>query len=880
MKSGFKPISLIFVSWSKDGRPIREDPATNVLLVLQNSDKPVKRLDREEIHALVTGLFLEGIKLRSEEVVELSFGGRGSYKSQWGHFFRVAGPIGVVVFMLAALLAITAYSYYSNRRDALALSDDVLGAIERRIAGELEAFLTPIEDTVRLTANFLENTSFDIHNRDLLEPLAFKVLDNLSQVANFIVADPRGNFLMIARQPDGSLHTKIIKRSTGAPQVTWVRRDTEGKMIDEETSVDDSYDPRNRPWYTGAVNGRELFWTDFYIFFTSQTHGVTISLPIMGANDERLGVFGLDIELKEISAFLETLKIGQNGEAIIIDEQGYIVAHPEIKKMVKKDGDVNKPILVEELGNPVLNRAYNRFRIDGHGHRDLTVDGQRYLSTAFLFPQKSGLDLSVFVFVPEEDFVGFVSRNNRTILLMSSSIVILAAIMAGLLVFQGLRAERNAQQVLDRQHELEAQSRAFSELSSKAAVFDAEDTESFVQLTEIVADAVDLRRSSLWIFDDGGQSLTCIDSYDRESYGHTKGTVLARADFAPLFDLLQNGEEISAGDAETDDRLVELYRVYLQPLGCESLLAVPIRYHGQTVGALWFEQERQNHDWSAEEISFAHAIADMLALRFSADQKLLRATAYLNEEIDIEADAAAPAARIDTAVSDIRPERPGEKTDPHDRQTNNVSASGTGQFISFLDRLTAGGIDPDQTAADIFTDTTVLVLRFTDPISLAGRIADGESTTAIDSMVAHLEEMAASQGIDYMKIMGEEIVCATGIGSGAKNHAQRIADLALNLQNHCVGLFASLNIPMEFRIGIDTGAVMGCSVGRKHKSYNIWGEAARFASKMAEFGMPGGIQVSQTTYQQLRTNYLFQVRGSYYLPNIGETKTYLLTGRI
>jgi hypothetical protein len=79
---------------------------------------------------------LEGLKLRNEEVVEISFDDRGSRKSLRGHFFRVAGPIGFVVVMLAALLAITAYSYYSNRRDALALSNDLLGAIERRIAGE------------------------------------------------------------------------------------------------------------------------------------------------------------------------------------------------------------------------------------------------------------------------------------------------------------------------------------------------------------------------------------------------------------------------------------------------------------------------------------------------------------------------------------------------------------------------------------------------------------------------------------------------------------------------------------------------------------------------------------------------------------------------
>jgi class 3 adenylate cyclase len=819
--------------------------------------------------------------LRREEVVKLSFGDRNSRKSLRGHFFRVAGPIGFVVVVLAALLAIIVYSYFSNRRDALALSQEVLGAIERRIAGELDAFIVPIEDTVQLTADFLENTPFDIRNRDLLEPLAFRVLGNLSQVSNFIVADLQGNFLMVARQPDGALHTKIIERSdAAAARTTWIRRDPAGNVVDEETVFDDPYDPRERPWYTGAVNREEPNWSEFYIFFTSQTHGATISLPIMGKNDERLGVFGLDVELKEVSAFLETLKIGQNGEAIIIDEEGYIVAHPEIKKMVRKEGDLYKPVLVEELGNPVLNRAYNRFRIDGHGHRDLVVDGQRYLSTAFLMPQKTGLDLSVFVFVPEEDFVGFVGRNNRNIILMSAGIVLLAAIMAGLLVFQGLRAERNARQVLDRQHQLEAQSRAFSELSSSAAVFDAEDMESFGQLTEIVTGAVNLRRSSLWNYDDGGQFLKCIDSYDRESYGHTQGTVLNRIDFPVLFDLLQNGEEIEAIDAETDTRLAELYRVYLQPLGCESLLAVPIRYHGQTVGALWFEHDRQHDGWSSEEISFAHAIADMLALRLSVDPACIRAFAQSEEDIETAAAPGALSPQPSPVAGDIQPE--GHPVAPAiTRQHSGPQSVGAkAPITSFLDRLKAGGIDPDQTAADIFPEMTVLVLKFTDTFSLAGRITDSESTTTVDQMVGHLEDLVTAQGIDYMKVMGEEIVCAAGFESGPEDHAALIADLALGIQNHCSGLFASLNTAMEFRVGIDTGAVLGSSVGRKAKTYNIWGESVRFASKMADSGLPGGIQVSEITYRRLRARYLFKLRGHYYLPAIGEISTYLLTGRI
>ena len=818
--------------------------------------------------------------MRKEEVVDLRFKDRRSRKSLRGHFFRVAGPIGFVIIMLTALLAIVAYSYFSNRREALALSGEVLRAIERRIAGELDAFLMPIEDTVQLTANFLSNSSFDIQNRNQLEPLAFGILNNVSQISNFIVADTQGNFLMIARQPDESMHTKVIDRATGSPRVTWIRRDPAGNVIAEETADDDTFDPRNRSWFKEAVNRQEPYWSDFYVFFTSQTHGITISLPIMGQKDEQLGVIGLDIELKAVSEFLETLKIGENGVAIIIDEEGYIVAHPEIEKMIKKEGDVFKPIRVEELGDPVLSRAYNRFRIEGHGHRDLVVDNRRYLSTAFLMPQKTGLDLSVFIFVPEEDFVGFVARNNRNILLMSIGVIILAAILAGLLVFQSLRAEINAQRVLDRQHELAAQSRAFSELSSKAAVFGTGDSESFRELTEIVADAIDLRRASLWRFDDNTQILKCIDSYDRESDGHTQGTVLARDEFSELFDLLQGGANISTGDAETDSRLTALFQAYLQPLGCRSLLAVPIRYRDWTAGTLWFEQERMRRGWQDEDVSFANSLANMLALRFSTDRKSMpEADIHKEKTIGVKA-STAPRLGALSAENDIRSDQHPQKADLSDEQPNSISADENGRLTSFLDRLAAGGIDIDKTAADIFTDATVLALRFSDPIALAGQTADDESTTTVDLLVAYLEDAAASDVIDYVKIMGEEIICAAGIGNDANNHARRIADLALNLQDRVSGLFASLNIPMEFCIGIDTGAVMGSSVGRKQKTYNIWGESVRFASQLAVSGIAGGIQVSQNTYQCLRSRYLFQARGRYYQPHIGETSTYLLTGRV
>jgi class 3 adenylate cyclase len=823
---------------------------------------------------------LRGQKLQIREVVNIIPDNLRDRKYLRRRIWRVLLPIGFSVVILAALMSITAYSYYSNRRDALALSDDLLTAIERRITKELETFLNPIDDTVELTSVFLENIPFDVSNRALLEPLAFKVLANLSQISMFNIADTRGNFLMVKKMPDGSNHTKIIDRSQKATQVTWIRRDPDGKEIDVETSIDDSFDPRNRPWFEGALERRQVYWTDFYIFFTDQKLGITVSTPIIGPDDQIVGVLGLDIELEKISEFLETLKIGESGRAIIVNQEGELVAHPEIKKIVKKEGETYRTLRIDELDDAVAQRAYNRYQVEGHGYRNLTVDDRHYLTAAFFFPTKIGHNLTVFLFVPEQDFIGFVNRNNRTVLLMSISILVLTAVMAGLMVFQGLRADRNAQIVLDRQNELESQSRAFAELSTQAALFDATDPDSLSRLTEIVSKSIGVRRTSVWQFDQNGEQLRCIDCYDRESDGHTRDTQLTQTEFHRLFDLLQQADDVCAPNAGQDSRIAELYRLYLQPLGCESLLSVPIRHHDQSVGSLWFEHDRLSRNWSDEEISFARAIANMLALRFSAEQNTSVPPAGKRDDPVVS--GLAPVAEKATAAAahETRPQSSSLKAGISQQHEAHNSAAPKDLLVSFAERVQPRGTDRDKIGADLFSDTTVFLLRFTDAVSLAGRMADRDAVTAVDYLLGHLEDLAASRGIEYIRIMGDEIVCATGMSDHAEDHPHLMAELALGVQDRCSDLFAELNTPMEFRIGLDTGGVMGSLVGRKQKSYNIWGEAVRFASMMAKTGIPGTIQVSQTTYRRLRSSYLFQARGRFYLPNIGETSTYILTGRI
>src|SRR5690606_39957491 len=110
------------------------------------------------------------------------------------------------------------------------------------------------------------------------------------------------------------------------------------------------------------------------------------------------------------------------------------------------------------------------YRVEHSGHRDFELNGRRYISSVSSLEGLLQRDWAVLVVVPEDDFVGFVGDNVRQTLVMGLAILALAALLAWLVIRQGLRTDRAALRVLEREAELEAEARAFGQLASAGSV--------------------------------------------------------------------------------------------------------------------------------------------------------------------------------------------------------------------------------------------------------------------------------------------------------------------------------------------------------------------------------------------------------------------------
>lgn len=791
---------------------------------------------------------------------------------------RVWFPVGVVVVMLVALIGIALFDYKSMRADTLALSKGVITNLQSRIETEVRAYLEPIGGTIRLSRDLLSNESLSAVRRDIAEPLGIGVLDNMPQLTSLIIGLPNGDFFMVRRYLDaksgvGGLETKIISHGDDAsakPKVQLVRRNAEGIVVSDDTPAWDGYDPRVRPWYKDvrAEQGDKLFWTDVYPFFADRAAGITGSLPFFNDAGDLVAVIGADVKLESLSRFLAKLRIGKSGFAFIVDGQGRLIAHPSAD-LVKEsaEGEI-RLTRVADLDDPVASQAFDRFRVEGHGRRDFELNGRRYISSVSSLKQLIDRDWLVIVVVPEDDFVGFVGfvvENVGKTLTMGLSVIVLAAFLAALLIRQGLRTDREAIRILERQAQLDAQSEAFGSLAVQTALFDSTDDAALAPVSEAVARSARVRRVSIWQFDSARETLRCLDCFDQDAEGHTRGNELRQRDHPALFDVLSQEDVIGGVDTAQSSGLATVFNRYLDPMGCRALLSAPIKARGELIGVLWLEDTWRRERWSDQVTRFAQAMANLLAIRKSSV-----AVPRGDEATSTVAATAAVTHPEQTAVASPKP-----------RELLDIETSlGSQRAAAFTAKLAQLAGDQCATNAEVIDELAVLSLHFTDAVVLAEPFSKSNDETVITYLIRELETAAGEHELAYMKFLSDQVVAAADPNDDAQAGAVRLADFALQVQAICERLFTQQQAPLAFRIGLDLGPVIGSVVGRERRAFNLWGEAAQMASDMALTGLPGSIQVTETVYRALSGRYLFQLRGQHYLENIGEFSTYLMSGRL
>lgn len=354
----------------------------------------------------------------------------------------------LLLFSLIPALIVGALMYRSNIHSVDALSDKIVQDVAYRVKVDTGNHLMQVHSLLNALLPADPNAAQIVNAMQLMkqpasfERLAFTLTRMSSNVLFIFFGNSLGEFYGVQQMPDDKeQHVKIHLRAEGSLGRRYFSALEPGDRSHELPPETKSYEPRLRPWYLAASEKKGRIFSAVYPSASTGQLLITLAQPLYEKDGSVLGVFAADLLLQRLTDLLQTQKISAHGSAILVDEQGYLVATStgeklftaEADKLVRrKPAESTNPTIrgsfaaVEHLIGKTKTDSVQRFSVD---ERVKVDDGETLITVMRPFGEDMGLKWTLIVAAPEGDFAGETRAAIR-----NSVYVMLGILLAGALV--------------------------------------------------------------------------------------------------------------------------------------------------------------------------------------------------------------------------------------------------------------------------------------------------------------------------------------------------------------------------------------------------------------------------------------------------------------
>jgi class 3 adenylate cyclase/NAD(P)-dependent dehydrogenase (short-subunit alcohol dehydrogenase family) len=180
--------------------------------------------------------------------------------------------------------------------------------------------------------------------------------------------------------------------------------------------------------------------------------------------------------------------------------------------------------------------------------------------------------------------------------------------------------------------------------------------------------------------------------------------------------------------------------------------------------------------------------------------------------------------------------------------------------------------------ADHFADVTVLFADIVDFTPISSRLTPERAVDVLDAVFSEFDRIAGHYELEKIKTIGDCYMAVAGLPEPQADHAERVANAALEMLPALTRVGKWLDLPLSVRIGVHTGDAVAGVIGRQKFVYDLWGDTVNTASRMETHGVGDRIQCTERLYRLLGDRFSFEPRGEVDIKGKGPMPTYFLMG--
>jgi signal transduction histidine kinase/DNA-binding response OmpR family regulator len=358
------------------------------------------------------------------------------------------------VLQIVSTVGLVGYlSYRSGQKAVEEMATSLMSEIGDRIDQNLNSYLNAPEQVAKTNASLIRQGLLDPQNLPALQTHFAQQLQIFPSVSNALIANEKKDFVEVSRDTSDQLTIRILDASKSKKFYRY-RADITGKnhqLLQTRIDFNPHNDPpKGKPWYGTARDAKTGTWGIFVNLSQGKDRPILVvayDLPFYNKGGEFQGVVSSGLYLSPLGKFLQGLKIGNTGQAFLIDQQGQMIANsinevpfiPTVKSELSQNLDASSRRLKATASKNQLIRLASQYLTDHFKLENiqktqtlnLSVDGQNYF-VQVLPVTKQNLNWLAVIIIPESDFMEQINQNARLTILFSG-LTLIAATIIGIL---------------------------------------------------------------------------------------------------------------------------------------------------------------------------------------------------------------------------------------------------------------------------------------------------------------------------------------------------------------------------------------------------------------------------------------------------------------